>query len=183
MTRRLPKVIRDRGPVDAKAIRTAARVSTVGKLLPDHLYVHRSAIAHLTPELRELVDLALAIAPVGYDVVKIRTDGMGASLLVYRDFWNDPHPGLEQSTAVDFERGIVDRRRYDPENPPILHRKEEMLSPTDPKRATFAELTAQEEEAGLLGGMRIGRRAPWNLLLEENGLEIVDGTLGPRSAS
>jgi hypothetical protein len=49
-------------------------------------------------------------------------------------------------------------------NPPVLHRKETFLSPAHPLFETFARLTRQEEQKGLLTdtasiGTRAGREA------------------------
>jgi hypothetical protein len=51
---------------------------------------------------------------------------------------------------VDLEAGSVSYRAYAVEgNPPILHRKETMLAPEDPRAPALAALTAAAERVGL----------------------------------
>ena len=59
------------------------------------------------------------------------------------------------------------------ENPPILHRKESFLDPLHPRYAEFAQLSAQEEELGLLSRSDIGLRKGWEALLKESHVDIV----------
>jgi len=63
------------------------------------------------------------------------------------------------------------------EKPPILHRKESFLDPLHPRYAEFAQLSAQEEELGLLSRSDIGMRKGWEALLKERHLDIVGHSL------
>src|SRR5262245_27157585 len=55
-------------------------------------------------------------------------------------------------------------------NPPVLHRKESYVLPSDPLHAKFARLTAQEARHGLLDEPSgIGTRAGWARRLSERG--------------
>jgi hypothetical protein len=55
-------------------------------------------------------------------------------------------------------------------NPPVLHRKETFLHPSDQRYGKFARLTAQEEKQGLLeDGTGIGTRDGWVRRLSERG--------------
>ena len=133
------------------AIKHAIRTSPVGKKLPDHLYVHRSAIGELPDVLQALVSAAEELAPIPYELVKIARDGRTVSLLSYPDFMTDPHPALAHSTLVQLDTGVVKDRDYSNYgSPPILHRKEAFLSKSHPSYGDFAALTQREEELGLL---------------------------------
>jgi hypothetical protein len=58
-------------------------------------------------------------------------------------------------------------------NPPVLHRKEAFLQPTDVRHAKFSRLTAQEEKHGLLHeASGIGTRAGWARRLRERGFAL-----------
>jgi hypothetical protein len=58
-------------------------------------------------------------------------------------------------------------------NPPVLHRKETFLPASDPLRAKFARLTAQEEKHGLLDDPSgIGTREGWARRLSERGFTL-----------
>ena len=60
-------------------------------------------------------------------------------------------------------------------NPPILHRKELLLSPGDPRISEFAQLSVAEEAAGLLDSTStIGFRLNWERLLTSRGF-TTDG--------
>ena len=68
---------------------------------------------------------------------------------------------LLASTRVDFPTGAVSRTDYRKRiSPPILHRKELLLPPDDPRLPKFRALTAAAEEHGLFREPnKIGTRA------------------------
>ena len=58
---------------------------------------------------------------------------------------------MAESVIVDLVTGKIRRDDYRTRaNPPILHRKETFLPPDHPLHEKFANLTRQEEAAGLL---------------------------------
>lgn len=64
------------------------------------------------------------------------------------------------------------------ENPPILHRKELLLPPDDPRLPKFKALTAAAEEHGLFAeSNKIGTRDAWNKRIEAAGLVLTNGRL------
>src|SRR5439155_3795300 len=81
---------------DAAAIDEACKRSPVGKLLPDDLYVHRSALDTLEPLLRVYEGCGRAYLGEidGANVIKIHRRSGKLSYLVYPDFDTDPHPPL-----------------------------------------------------------------------------------------
>jgi hypothetical protein len=58
-------------------------------------------------------------------------------------------------------------------NPPILHRKEALLTTDHPLHAKFARLTQQEEKHGLLDDTAtIGTKEGWQARLAETGFVL-----------
>jgi DNA phosphorothioation-associated putative methyltransferase len=143
-----------------------------GKKLPDAVYIYSLAgdlpepLRSLVVPLRQRLQLTEA-----FNVVKFSTD-FAVSFLEYRDFFTDPHPSLARAIRVNLAAGKVKELQYDIRvNPPILHRKETLLPLDHPDRPRFAQLTQQEEDAGLFDDPRtIGFKANWESLLREKGL-------------
>jgi DNA phosphorothioation-associated putative methyltransferase len=161
---------------DAAAIDEACKRSAVGKLLPDDLYVHRSALDALEPLLRiyEGCGRAYLGDVEGANVVKIHRRSGKLSYLVYPEFEGDPHPALLRSVRVNLRTRQIDCNDYSQSaNPPVLHRKETFLLPDDPLREKFARLTAQEEQHGLLDeASGIGTREGWAKRLTDRGFAL-----------
>lgn len=161
------------------AVRAACNAATVGKRLPEDLYVHRSAEDELPALLRVLLFAARRIVGnLHHDLVKIATDGRAVSFLRYASFDDDPHPRLLESVRVYLPRTSYSIRTYGgSSNPPILHRKETFVGQDYPYRERFAQLTAAEEAAGLLSAPDIGRRRDWEKLLLARGYRIDEHQL------
>jgi DNA phosphorothioation-associated putative methyltransferase len=161
---------------DAAAIDAACRRSTIGKLLPDDLYVHRSAVEALEPILRiyEGCGRAYLGEVEGATLIKIHRRTGKLSYLVYPDFETDPHPALRRCVKLNLRTRQIECYDYAPSaNPPILHRKETFLRPDDPLHAKFARLTAQEEKHGLLDDPSgIGTREEWARRLAARGFAL-----------
>jgi hypothetical protein len=130
------------------SLKRVARQSPVGKKLPDHLYVHRSALSELPKALARMVEAAEAIAGTrSYDVAKIAHDGRTVSLLVYPGFFKEDHPALERAVLVNLETGTIKEQSWrGSKTPPVLHRKETFLSPSHPRHGEFAELTRKDPD-------------------------------------
>ena len=88
---------------NASAIDEPCERSPVGKLLPDDLYVHRSALDSLKPLLRiyEGCGRAYVGDVEGANVIKIHRRSGKLSYLVYPEFDDDPHPALLRSIRVN----------------------------------------------------------------------------------
>ena len=161
------------------AVKEACRTSRIGKLLPEDLYVHRSAEDEL-PALLRLMRHAgrQVVGEVEYDLLKLSLHGRSLSFLRYERFDEEPHPALISSLRVYLPRADYQIRDYSrSENPPILHRKEAFVGPSWPSRERYRQLTEQEEAAGLLGRSDIGFRNGWNAALESIGAYLEDYTL------
>ncbi|MCA9564769.1 MAG: DNA phosphorothioation-associated putative methyltransferase, partial [Myxococcales bacterium] len=161
---------------DADAIDQACRESKVGKLLPNALYIHQSALTALDPLLRVFEGCGRAFLGEvdGANVIKLHRFSGKVSYLVYPDFETDPHPVLHRSFKLSLRTLDVDCYDYSQsENPPILHRKETFLEPTHPLYQRFSRLTEQEEGHRLLDDSRtIGTKAGWEQRLRGGGFAL-----------
>jgi DNA phosphorothioation-associated putative methyltransferase len=158
---------------EAEAIDEACKRSAVGKLLPDDLYVHRDAVEALEPILRiyEGCGRAYLGEVEGANVIKIHRRTGKLSYLVYPDFDTDPHPALLRCVKLNLRSRQLEGYDYATSvNPPVLHRKETFLHPSDERYDKFARLTAQEENHGLLDDFSgIGTRDGWQRRLVDLG--------------
>lgn len=149
------------------------------------LYFHRSAISNLKDNLKSKTELALSKLTSHYKWNIIRLDSSNkVGFLYYPNFEKDPHPSLQHSTLVDINSGEIRLWYASKNNPPILHRKETFLKPNDKNYKKFAELTLQEETAGLLDpkiSHKIGFKKYWEELLYKKGLTIINHQLKPKS--
>ncbi len=111
---------------DAEAVDDACRRSAVGKLLPNALYVHRSALESLDPLLRVYEGCARAYLGEieGANLIKLHRHSGKVSYLVYPDFETDPHPALLRSIKLNLRSREIESIDYARSaNPPILHRR------------------------------------------------------------
>ena len=154
----------------------ALKALSLGKKLPDAVYLHREAIPHAPELLQRLIEKLVAkLDPAGdYNIYKFHKAQFRVSLLSYPEFLNDPHPALEKSILADVGAGKAKASSFDQRvNPPILHRKEEFLPADHSQREVFAKLTKAEEEAGLFENPAgIGFRENWERLLELKGVKL-----------
>ncbi len=159
-----------------EALREVCRQSKCGKLLPSDLYVHRSVEDVLPALLRVLLFAARrVVGQVEYDLVRIQTDGRAVSFLGYPEFDTVAHPTLQYSVRVYLPKSSYEVRDYRSyKSPPILHRKDALVSPTYPRFAEFRRLTEQEEALGLLSSPEIGTLGNWEALLSSRGLTTRD---------
>jgi DNA phosphorothioation-associated putative methyltransferase len=163
--------------MDRAAFVRAVTALSVCKQLPEAAYAHVEALPLWPAELQEAVETALAIAkldPGTFQVVKLSKRAHRVSLLAYPTFFEEAFPALTKSWAVDLDAGSVSCRSYSSRgNPPILHRKETLLPPGDPRVPDLAALTAAAERAGLFADSKsIGTRAPWERRLARLGLRV-----------
>ncbi|MDJ0591791.1 MAG: DNA phosphorothioation-associated putative methyltransferase [Pleurocapsa sp. MO_226.B13] len=157
---------------------SSCKNSTVGKHLPNALYVHAHALSRLDPILRDYERQARNLVENvnNATIVKFGIDRPKISYLYYPEFDRDPHPQLRQSIVVDLEMEEVSVRQYhNSHNPPILHRKETFVGTDYPLYQAFADLTQEEVALGLLDNSRhIGTLQEWTRTLLQQGISIVD---------
>ncbi|MEM1171479.1 MAG: DNA phosphorothioation-associated putative methyltransferase [Cyanobacteria bacterium P01_H01_bin.35] len=168
------------------AIKKYCQQSKIGKKLPTALYIHISALEQLHPLLRLYENLAYrlylkAISKQKADakittLIKFNFDKPTISYLHYPDFDIDPHPALKSSISINLNEGKIEHRNYsNSKNPPVLHRKETLVTPEYPHYQKFAQLTSAEVKLGLLDNTRlIGTRQGWLTHLKNHGIEIRD---------
>lgn len=155
-----------------------------GKTVAFQTYVHVSALDHIPADLRSSFETAVLIAGMSKDgpnVVRFDPENKSVALLCYPGFFDFAFPSLSNSCKVQLTTKEVSRRNYRGSfNPPILHRKELLLSPDDPRRHEFSALTSELESLGLFDDpVRIGFRLQWNNLLKERGFRVVGHQLVP----
>lgn len=147
-------------------------------LYPSSFIVHVSAFSELDPLLR--LYEGCASRTIGRmdeaTLIKFHTYQPKVSYLFYPNFDTDPHPVLHTSMQIDLRDLSVSYRDYEDDvNPPILHRKETVITPDYPNYEKFSRLTQQEEDWGLLNDERtIKTLRDWQRCLKANCLEIED---------
>ncbi len=143
----------------------AAEVTPVGKITPDGIYVHTSALSALPAVLRVYEGCARTLSGEveAANIIKLNRLKPKVSYLSYPDFDRDPHPALAMVTGASLPELRVDFRDFrGSSNPPILHRKETFVGEDYPLREKFARLTQQEERYGLYEVPHgIGTRNGW----------------------
>lgn len=154
-------------------------MQSIGKRIHGSLYLHADAIPQLPAhEQQRIADAAsLLPGPTAWNVVKLEAARPHRlSLLTYEPFDDAAFPALLDSHAVDLDRRRVTQRSFrTSRNPPILHRKELLLPADHPRRAVYAELTAELERRGVMAEMAgMGFKQPWAARLAEGGIRIDD---------
>jgi len=160
---------------DDTYIRGAMRNSP-GKLTASALYVHRRAVPKIPVVLRlyEYCGFVAAGRPEGWNILKLEHRGRRVAWSSYPEFDSDPHPTLDWTYAVDMNSLEGNYQRFgDRANRPLLHRKEEFLSPEDPDVDKYRRLTSAEIKAGLYQNPTIiGLETGWASELERCGVEL-----------
>ncbi len=160
------------GVGDLAEISQLCQQSPIGQLTPRSLSIHIDALEQLDPLLRIYEGCASRnIGRLeGATIVKIHTATPKISYLFYPDFDINPHPTLHMAMQIDLRDLHV--RYYEgdrSDNPPILHRKEQLVTPDYPLYNKFAKLTQQEERWGLLDNpQNIRKRQGWLQCLAQN---------------
>ncbi len=154
------------------------RQSTLGKLLPNNLYVHISALEYLDSSIQEYEKKSRNILNnhLDFTLIKFNFTKAKISYLTYPDFDDSPHPILTKSTIVDLETQTTKTIDYSKsQNPPILHRKETFVTNDYSHYEKFAHLTTVEEKLGLLDNPRyIGTLKQWQKLIDDHSLYFLD---------
>lgn len=154
--------------------------SQIGKLTPEALYVHTSALDRLHPLLRLYEGCARALTGTiqGHVVLKIHRLKPQISYLLYPNFDKKGHPEITASVVCRLSTLEVAYRDYrDSNNPHILHRKDLLVDESYPLFDKFERLTKQEQRAGLLGQTQIGTLKGWQECLRLAGFRVSGHTL------
>lgn len=141
-----------------------------GKRVGKNLYILWPDLAKVSPPLASLLE---PLGPVSdTTLIKFFLDQFKVSFLSYPEFFSNPHPALNESITLDLTTGKKRNINYrHNENPPILHRKETMISLERPQYASWLQLTKQLEQKGCYAEPRkIGFKKYWQLVLSARGL-------------
>lgn len=161
---------------DMKHLRRLAAGASIGKRMPEAIYLHQSAVSALPVALRLYLEVGrIFVGEVeGVNIYKLHLDRPAISFLSYPDFDTIAHPELKHSLHVDLQTFRMKFQVYE-NNPPILHRKEQFVGEDYPQHARFGRLTKQEENWDLFDGSTgsIGNRDQWENRLRVAGVRIV----------
>src|SRR5690606_25545828 len=83
---------------------------TVGKQLPDSVYVHNSAVSEIPEELALVLDkiaAALKIPSTAWNILKLYKRDFKVAFLNYPDFDSYSYPALNHSYTVDLAKLTV----------------------------------------------------------------------------
>lgn len=162
-------------------------MKTPGKLVVDEFYVHLNALPEVqNNEVVQAVQRITAVLPRSGDlepnIAKVNLRSGRVSLLAYPAFFDDPFPAL--AAAWVYQPGATSPsffRRYDHTlNPPILHRKERLISAGHPDRARWEATTKAAEAIGLFDEtFTIGFRLNWERLIASKGYKLVNHDFVP----
>lgn len=148
-----------------------------GKLVGESQYIHKSALSMLkeSEKAKLIRSLELIDETTPWNVVKFDLkEPNKVSLLEYSDFSEDAFPVLLNGTNIDLSSNSIRNRAYSLSNPPVLHRKELLIPPSDPSREKYVALTEELEELGaFINISELGTKQRWLKRLEELGIEIV----------
>lgn len=157
----------------------------LGKRVGWNSYYHIDVVDALGPQQQALLDDAIRIVGIvpgqHFNVIKLFQTGAAVTLLDYSRFFEDAFPALDHYWTVDLTSQTYRHRAYaNSLNPPILHRKELLLSSDHPQRKAFQALTASAEQIGLFDDPnRIGFKRAWETLLLQRGYKVVGHDLVP----
>ena len=160
--------------MDFSSFQKLVKSITIGKHLPDAIYLHKSSLIHIHDELTELtyrISKALKIPDNSWDLVKFNKRDYKLSLLSYPTFFEEPYPALHKSYTIDLSKLSMREANYSAsENPPILHRRETFIEPNHPQINFFESFTKEGEEIGLYENTRtIGFKQSWHRLIKRKG--------------
>lgn len=126
-----------------------------GKKVGLNTYYHVDVLPIIEPLQRTQIETAIEIAGITqgehFDVIKLSQTAESITLLNYPRFFDEAFPVLANYWTVDLPNQSCRYRTYaDSLNPPILHRKELLLSQAHPQRNVLQALTASAEQIGLV---------------------------------
>ena len=142
-----------------------------GKRIGRFIYFHKSLIKNRELKLPAVINDHPNYKNVTWNVIKVNVGKEdNFSLLLYKDFYASLFPSLISSCTINLKKGSISKRHYDLFNPPILHRKELLISRKSKRYIQWRKITAQLETLGLFDNSRtIGRKQNWDALLLAEG--------------
>lgn len=167
--------------------RELVNLISLGKQLPDSVYLHKSAASEMPEELASVLEkiaVALKVHPSTWNILKLYKRDFKVAFLNYPDFDTYSYPALNHSYTVDLAKLTVRKASYEnSDNPPILHRKETFVKPEYKLHSYFTEITAEGEKIGLYETPRsIGFKKNWERLISNKGFYLDEaGRLKPKA--
>lgn len=167
--------------MDFNQFRVKVSSISVGKKLPDAVYIHKDALSSLNIDLVNEIKRvsSLYAEEFTWNIVKLFKRDHRVSFLNYPQFFDESFPTLHSSLTVDLVRNTARKTSYaKSENPPILHRKEAFLPVHHPHFDVARKITLEAEELGLFDNpKKIGFRKYWEQLIADKGYGLVTGRL------
>ena len=173
--------------MDFKQYKELVAELTLGKKLPDAVYIHKSQLRQLPIELGLLSIKsaeAFKITPRSWNIIKFQKRDFKISYLNYPDFDKYAYPSLKSSRTIDLTKyGMKPSDYSKSKNPPILHRKETFVADDYKHSNLFREITAEGEAIGLYENVRsIGFKNNWERLISNKGYYLDEsGRLYPKT--
>ena len=155
------------------------------KVVGGKVYVLVSKLSCLDNSINDAYDTALFLSADSYianhNMISASKDLTELSLLNYPSFFDDPFPQLRESLKVDLKDGSLNYRSYDNSvNPPILHRKELLLTKDHSRYQEYKTLTETAESIGLFDEpTKIGYQRQWFQLIHDKGYRLEGHQLLP----
>jgi hypothetical protein len=158
-----------------------------GKKVGQNLYIYFDDLKAESQELYEFIRHITEnlSGKKTFNVVKFFINAFKISLLHYPDFWDDLHPVLHFAVTIELDNGKTREINYvSSGNPPILHRKETLISPSRKEYRLFQKQTELEESYGLFEHPKtIGFKQQWEALLATKGVTITGNIVSIQEAS
>lgn len=157
-------------PVSSKDLQTLG----VGKVLPDAIYIHVSALTSLPSSLQQIVNTAAEAIPGDtlYNILKISRYTPRISFLWYPDFDTEPQPVLRSTFVVDLKSlKVVRTIQYAGVDAWILHRKHLLVMENYRYYDQFIASAKQEESVLAQANAPIGRKSQWDKHLHKCSVE------------
>ncbi|NEO26054.1 MAG: DNA phosphorothioation-associated putative methyltransferase [Kamptonema sp. SIO4C4] len=156
---------------DLENIADLCDASPVGQRRNNSFWVHINALETLDPLIR--LYEGCASRTIGrldqVTVIKFHLTKPCISYLYYPNFDDEPHPEFHTGMKIDLRDLGVYYWEANPNNPPILHEKEKLVTPDYPNYEKLVKLSKQERDWGLLDDMTsIRKRRGWLRCLEDH---------------
>lgn len=163
---------------------TSNQPSIRTKRIGPHAYFHVEQLPLASEDWQHLVERAQHLAQLAegrYNVLKLDSVTQSVTFLNYPGYFDTAFPRLLEYWTVSIERESVQYRTFaNSLNPPVLHRKELLLSETHFRTREYERLTASAEDIGLFDNPHlIGFSRAWDDLLKTRGYEVVGHALLP----
>lgn len=135
------------------------------------IFIHESMIPLLPSRVKAAVEACKSQTP-NANVVRIKKNGKQLGFLFYPGFDEEAHPSPVREVIMNLNVGTRTTLEYSSlYNPPVLLRKDKLISKDHPKFREFRELREIEEEKGLLPKEDQILLTRWQKILREKGIK------------